>query len=133
MFRGLPTEALDALLNPVTEEEERWRHATDRSLNLIGRNSQQQADLLFREAPLFEVGEEEAGAQEAVDRIVKTSRLPITLFKLAETALPCKGDAVLKVHIEADGGARVTSVPPEIVEWEKDPLNCEKYTAASVN
>lgn len=130
VFAGLRSDGGNAF--GESDAAQRWRSAAYICVNLLGRYCDQVGDLMAREAPIIEVGQQPEGTQEQVDRIVSDSRLALTLYKLARSALPCKGDAAMKITIGERGRVRIQSVPPELIAWHHDPFDCERYTAATI-
>ena len=127
LFRSMQPETLDGSTDPATQ---RYRAAL-MSFNLLRKSCHSLADLMFREAPIIEAGRAPE-AQAALDRISARSALPRVLYKMSRSTIPVKGDGVLKLFIDATGTAIISSVPPELVEWDVDPLDGERFEGATI-
>ena len=127
LFKSLQPEALSGSSDPAMQ---RYRAAL-MSFNLLRKSCHSLADLMFRETPILDAGRAPE-AQEAIDRIATRSALARTLYKMARSTIPVKGDGVLKVTIDSTGSAIVSSVPPELVHFDVDEMDGEKFERATI-
>jgi hypothetical protein len=118
----------------LTESEKRERDATLLAFNLMRRGPIQVADVLFRDPMQIATADSETETRtlEQIKRIEMESELSLRLYMLMRQTIPVKGEGALKVTIQANGHARIDSIPSECIDWEADPLNAERYVSATI-